>query len=76
MPFDIVVPDGTLWMMGDHRSSSRDSRDHLGQPGGGMVPVERVIGRVDWLGWPLGRLGSLEGTGAFAGIRPTDADHG
>ncbi|MER5552656.1 signal peptidase I [Streptomyces sp. NPDC002793] len=74
--FDIVVPDGTLWMMGDHRSNSRDSRDHLGRPGGGMVPVERVIGRVDWLGWPLGRLGSLEGTEAFTGIRPADAHHG
>ncbi|MET9595745.1 signal peptidase I [Streptomyces sp. NPDC006516] len=74
--FDIVVPQGTLWMMGDHRSNSRDSRDHLGQPGGGMVPVDRVIGRVDWLGWPLGRLGSLEGTGAFAGVRPAGADHG
>ncbi|WP_203182707.1 signal peptidase I [Streptomyces pratensis] len=74
--FDIVVPDGKLWMMGDHRSNSRDSRDHLGQPGGGMVPVERVIGRVDWLGWPLGRLGSLGGTDAFTGIRPADGDHG
>ncbi|MDQ0793747.1 signal peptidase I [Streptomyces sp. B1I3] len=74
--FDIVVPDGTLWMMGDHRSNSRDSRDHLGQPGGGMVPVDRVIGRVDWLGWPLGRLGSLAGTDAFADVRPTGAGHG
>ncbi|MFD4034027.1 signal peptidase I [Streptomyces sp. NPDC058637] len=74
--FDIVVPDGTLWVMGDHRGNSRDSRDHLGQPGGGMVPVERVIGRVDWLGWPLGRIGSLEGTGAFTGIRPAGASHG
>ncbi|MEV7403341.1 signal peptidase I [Streptomyces sp. NPDC091267] len=75
-PFDIVVPDGTLWMMGDHRSRSRDSRDHLGEPGGGMVPVDKVIGRADWLGWPLGRLGSLPDTAAFDGVRTPGATHG
>ena len=48
-------------MMGDHRSDSRDSRDHLGEPGGGMVPVDRVIGRADWIGWPLGRWALLPG---------------
>ncbi|MET9607585.1 signal peptidase I [Streptomyces sp. NPDC006512] len=67
VPFRIVVPLGTLWVMGDHRSQSRDSRDHLGEPGGGMVPVEKVIGRADWIGWPVSRWGSVTGPGGGAG---------
>ncbi|MGW4033621.1 signal peptidase I [Streptomyces sp. NPDC004838] len=68
VPFDIVVPDGTLWVMGDHRSDSRDSRDHLGSPGGGMVPVEQVIGRADWIGWPVGRWTSVQHSDAFSRV--------
>ncbi|MGW2277458.1 signal peptidase I [Streptomyces sp. NPDC001770] len=77
VPFDIVVPDGTLWMMGDHRDRSSDSRSHLGEPGGGMVPVDEVIGRVDWIGWPWSRAGSLAGSGAaFDGVPEPGGPHG
>lgn len=52
-PFDVQVPEGYMWLMGDHRSASADSRAHLGGPGGGMVPVDKAIGRVTYVIWPL-----------------------
>ena len=51
--FDVTVPDGKLWVMGDHRAASSDSRAHLGDPGGGFVPTDRVIGRAFAVVWPF-----------------------
>ncbi len=63
VPFDVVVPAGRLWVMGDHRSDSADSRAHLGDPGGGMVPLDRVIGCAELISWPPERWHVLEGAG-------------
>lgn len=62
MPFDVVVPEGHLWLMGDNRSNSADSRAHLGDPGGGMVPVSDVIGEPVLRYWPLSRFDRITST--------------
>lgn len=68
VPFDVAVPDGTLFVLGDHRGDSSDSRDHLGSPGGGMIPVGDVIGRADWIAWPLGHWTGLERADGYARV--------
>jgi signal peptidase I len=73
VPFDIRVPRGRLFLLGDHRSVSRDSRDLLGADGGGMVPVGNVRGKVEWVAWPPGRWSSVA---THAGAGAVDGAHG
>jgi signal peptidase I len=67
--FDVVVPQDRLWVLGDNRGDSADSRAYLGRPGGGTVPTDKVVGRAVAVYWPLSRAGSLGPTrSAFAGV--------
>lgn len=67
--FDVTVPEGSVWVMGDNRYQSKDSRYNQDQPGKGFVPESEIVGRAFLLNWPLNRftwLGTPEGT--FTGV--------
>ena len=67
--FDVTVPKGKLWVMGDNRSNSRDSRYHIGERGGGFVPVDNVAGRAWAIFYPFSRFGFLEDASkVFSGV--------
>ncbi|WP_233542678.1 signal peptidase I [Kocuria tytonis] len=59
IPFTVHVPQGRVWLMGDHRSRSVDSRSLLGAPGGGLIRTERIAGTAERVVWPLDRARAL-----------------
>lgn len=63
--FSAIVPAGDLWVMGDNRGDSSDSRAHQSDPDGPFVPVSDVVGKVFAVIWPLGHLKVVHRPGLF-----------
>lgn len=61
----IHVPKGSIWVMGDHRQNSLDSRYHQELPGNGTVSNDEVVGRAFVVAWPINRLSLLQVPGTF-----------
>ena len=57
--FNVTVPKGYIWVMGDHRGASADSRFHTEDIHKGMVPLSDVVGRAEFVVWPFNHLAFL-----------------
>ncbi|MGW1431342.1 signal peptidase I [Streptomyces sp. NPDC002431] len=66
--FEVKVPEGRIFVMGDHRSDSADSRYHLDDPGHGTVSEEQVVGRAMVIAWPVGHWRELDEPGTFSQV--------
>ncbi|MFP5314960.1 MAG: signal peptidase I [Actinomycetes bacterium] len=74
-PFDVTVPEGKVWVMGDHRNASADSRANTDKPGGGFIDVDDIEGKAAVVAWPLDRMGFLGNfPEVFAGVPETAPD--
>lgn len=59
LDFNVTVPEGKIWVMGDHRGASADSRYHQDDVNNGFVPESKVTGRVVGIIWPIKNVGTV-----------------
>jgi signal peptidase I len=69
--FDVEVAEGYLWVQGDNRSNSADSRVHLGDPGGGFIPLDDVVGKVFMVVWPWPNITMVDRPATFDAVGAT-----
>ncbi|MDO5719302.1 MAG: signal peptidase I [Actinomycetaceae bacterium] len=67
-PFDVVVPEGKLWVMGDNRNNSADSRAHMGAPSEAFVDENSLVGRVIAVSWPIQHWSNPNHNEVFAAV--------
>lgn len=65
MKFNVTVPKGKVWVMGDHRGASADSRYHQDDINKGFVPEPEIVGRVVAVIWPFKNAKLIERVNAF-----------
>ncbi|RCG20061.1 signal peptidase I [Streptomyces diacarni] len=68
MEFEVTVPVGRVFVMGDHRGNSADSRYHLRGPDKGTIGVERIVGRAVVIAWPFDHWRRLEEPKTYASV--------
>ena len=66
--FDVQVPEGHLWVMGDNRGNSADSRYHMTGGQSPFVDLDDVVGRARWVIWPVSHWRALEGREVFEAV--------
>ncbi|OAH14778.1 signal peptidase I [Streptomyces jeddahensis] len=68
LPFEVTVPQGRLWVMGDHRANSADSRYHRDEAFSGTVSEDEVVGRALVIAWPVSHWSTLEEPETYASV--------